>query len=307
MLKRYLFLALVLSGSLFLAKSPGEDALTQDAAVAPEADRYLRQMSEYLAGSKQFTFEAYRMVDVVLESGQKIQLADSTNVSVVRPDRIRTRSTGDTLNDEAWYDKTTLSILDKDENTYAVIDVPDNIDEMLDYMAEKDNYLIGLAGKNKYPDVTLGVNYISTESRYDASPPDNGKDPLVASISINLPIWRKKYNSLERTAQAEYRSVLRSREEKENSLIADLEMAIYELRDAERKITLYRDTLLKKAEQNVSINQLAFASEKATFLDLIDAQRVLLEFQLAEKKALADYGKALAEIEMLTGDNLKGK
>ncbi|MFC1495156.1 TolC family protein [Thermodesulfobacteriota bacterium] len=179
--------------------------------------------------------------------------------------------------------------------------------KVLDYMAEKDNYLIGLAGKNKYPDITLGINYISTESRYDANPPDNGKDPLVASISINLPIWRKKNDSLERNAQAEYRSVLRSREEKENSLIADLEMAIYELRDAGRKIKLYRETLLKKAEQNVSVNQLAFSSDKASFLDLIDAQRVLLEFQLAEKKALADYGKALAEIEMLTAFNLKGK
>lgn len=177
--------------------------------------------------------------------------------------------------------------------------------KVLDYMAEKDNYMIGLAEKNFYPDITLGLNYINTESRYDADPEDNGKDPLVASVSINLPIWRKKYNSIKRGVKAERRSVKRSREEMENSLIADLEMAVFELRDAERKITLYRDTLLKKAEQNVNINQLAFTSDKASFLDLIDAQRVLLEFQLAEKKALADYGKALSEIERLTDWNAK--
>ncbi|MGD9160593.1 MAG: TolC family protein [Desulfobacteraceae bacterium] len=176
----------------------------------------------------------------------------------------------------------------------------------LDYMAEKDNYMIDLAGKNYYPDFTLGLNYISTEPRYDATPADNGKDPVVASVSVNIPLWRKKYHSIKREAQAEQRSVRRSREEMENNLVADLEMAIFELRDADRKITLYRDTLLKKAEQNVSINQLAFASDKASFLDLIDAQRVLLEFQLAEKKALADYGKALADIEMLTACNSKG-
>ena len=178
--------------------------------------------------------------------------------------------------------------------------------KILDYMAEKDSYMIGLARKNYYPDFTLGLNYISTDPRYDANPTDNGKDPLVASVSINIPLWRKKYNSIKREALAEQRSVRRSREELENSLIADLEMAIFELRDADRKITLYRDTLLKKAEQNVNINQLAFASDKASFLDLIDAQRVLLEFQLAEKKSLADYGKALADIEMLTAWNAKG-
>ena len=177
----------------------------------------------------------------------------------------------------------------------------------LDYMAKRDDYLVSLSKKNYYPDIMLGVNYIDTAKRYDASPSDNGKDPLVASISINLPIWRKKYDSQKREAQAEHRSVLRSREETENSLIADLEMAVFELRDADRKIKLYRDTLLVKAEQNVNINQLAFSSDKTDFLNLIDAQRVLLEFQLAEKKALADYGKASADIEMLTGDNLKGK
>ena len=178
--------------------------------------------------------------------------------------------------------------------------------KVLDYIAESDNYMIGLAEKNYYPDFTLGLNYINTEPRSDMIPPDNGKDPLVASVSINLPLWRKKYSSIKREAQAEQRAVMRSREELENSLIADLEMAIFELRDADRKITLYRDTLLKKAEQNVNINQLAFASDKATFLDLIDAQRVLLEFQLAEKKAQADYGKALSDIEMLTACNSKG-
>jgi cobalt-zinc-cadmium efflux system outer membrane protein len=176
----------------------------------------------------------------------------------------------------------------------------------LDYMAEKDNYMIGLADKEFYPDFTFGLNYINTDPRTDANPPDNGKDALIASVSVNIPLWQKKYSSLKREAQGEKRSVMRSREELENSLISDLELAIFELRDADRKIILYRDTLLLKAEQNININQLAFASDKADFLNLIDAQRVLLEFQLAEKKALADYGKALAEIEMLTGLNSKG-
>ena len=178
--------------------------------------------------------------------------------------------------------------------------------KVLDYMAERDSHLIGLADKNYFPDITLGVNYINTEPRHDAIPIDNGKDPLVASISINLPVWQRKYKSLKREALAEHRSVMRSREELENSLAADLEMAVFELRDADRKIKLYKDTLLKKAEQNVNINLLAFSSDKASFLDLIDAQRVLLEFQLAEKKALTDYGKALADIEMLTACNSKG-
>jgi len=177
----------------------------------------------------------------------------------------------------------------------------------LDIIAEKEDFSIKLANKNYFPDVTFGVNYISTDSRFDASPPDNGKDPIIAKLSINIPIWRKKYDAQVRETKLKFHAAVNNRKALENSLIADLEMALYELRDAERKINLYKDTLLPKAEQNVKINQLAFTSDKASFLDLIDAQRILLEFQLSGKKAMADYAKALAEIEMLTAQKFERK
>jgi cobalt-zinc-cadmium efflux system outer membrane protein len=175
----------------------------------------------------------------------------------------------------------------------------------LDYIVVKEDNSIRLAEKNYYPDFTIGINYIDTKSRYDANPIDNGKDPIIANLSINIPIWRKKYDSQVSGAKARYRSALDKRREQENTIVADLEIALYKLRDADRKIKLYSDTLLPKAEQNVKIDQLAFTSDKTSFLDLIDSQRVLLEFQLSQKRALTDYAMALAEIEMLTGTDFE--
>ena len=97
---------------------------------------------------------------------------------------------------------------------------------------------------------------------------------------------------------------MRERREKENLLIADLEMALYQLRDADRKIDLYRNTLLPKAEQNMKVTQRAFTSDKVGFLDLIDSQRILLGFQLEHKRALADRAQKMAEIEMLAGGDV---
>jgi len=90
-------------------------------------------------------------------------------------------------------------------------------------------------------------------------------------------------------------------------LIADLEIALFGLRDAHRKIDLYRDTLLPKAEQSMKITELAFTTGKAGFLDLIDSQRILLGFQLEHKRALADRARRLAEIEMLIGGDFNPK
>ena len=176
-----------------------------------------------------------------------------------------------------------------------------------DYMTTKEDLAIQLAGKNYFPDMTLGVDYIDTASRTDANPVDNGKDPIVAMLSINLPIWQKKYDAIKSEARARRRAVVREKKEKENSLIADLEVALFGLRDADRKIDLYRDTLLPKAEQSVKVTELAFAADKAPFLDMIDSQRILLGFQLEHQRALADRAQRVAEIEMLTGGEMGQK
>jgi outer membrane protein TolC len=52
------------------------------------------------------------------------------------------------------------------------------------------------------------------------------------------------------------------------------------------------------------VAQKAFAAGRAGFLDLIDAQRTLLEFELAYERALADRAINLAELEMLAGREL---
>ena len=189
-----------------------------------------------------------------------------------------------------------------DEDLFALLRGNNPNLKAFDYVMSKEDLAIQLAGKNYFPDMTLGVDYIDTASRSDANPIDNGKDPIVAMLSVNLPIWQQKYD-----AKARRRAVVSDKKEKENLLIADLEMALFGLREADRKIDLYRDTLLPKAEQSVRVTEFAFTADKATFLDLIDSQRILLGFQLEHKRALADRAQRLAEIEMLTGGEMARK
>jgi cobalt-zinc-cadmium efflux system outer membrane protein len=192
----------------------------------------------------------------------------------------------------------------EDEKLFSLLRVENPNLKVLDFMVAKEDLAVKLAGKNYFPDVTLGVDYIDTASRSDMNPDENGKDPVIAKLSVNVPIWHQKYNAIEKEAKARRAAFVRERRETENSLIADLEMVLYKLRDADRKIDLYGDTLLTKAEQNVKVNQLAFASDKTSFLDLIDSQRILLGFQLEHKRALADRAQRMAEIEMLAGGDI---
>lgn len=176
--------------------------------------------------------------------------------------------------------------------------------QAIDAMAAKAKAGIGLAKRDYYPDFMLGVEYINTDEAVMPNVDESGKDPVVAMFSINLPIWHRKYAAAVREAEKRYQAALEERADRENRLASDLEMALYRFRDAERKIELYRDTLIPRAEQSLEVSRQGFTAAEVDFLDIIDAERILLEFQLSFERAMADRSQRLAEIEMLVGTEI---
>ncbi len=174
----------------------------------------------------------------------------------------------------------------------------------LDYEVASHSRAIDLARKDYFPDVTLAVDYIDTREAILAGTPDSGKDPVVVGVSVNLPVWLHKYAAGVREAEARYWAALKAKADRENTLSSDLKMVLYRFRDAERKVDLYRDTLVPKARQSLKATEAAFRAAEATFTDLVDAERVLLEFELSHERALASHAQRLAELEALIGRDL---
>ena len=153
---------------------------------------------------------------------------------------------------------------------------------------------IELVGKQFYPDLTVSLDYIHIG--------DRGANPLMAMATINLPLWRSSYEAGERAAKLSYQAAVQGVADEENRLAAELELALYKQRDAQSRSALYRDSLLPKAEQVLNVTQRAFAADRSDFLAVIDAQRTLLEFQLAYERAQTDQALHWAEIEKLVGE-----
>jgi outer membrane protein TolC len=174
-------------------------------------------------------------------------------------------------------------------------------------LAAREKASVALARRDSYPDVGLGLDYVFTGYSTMTPPPsDSGKDPVLATFSVTLPLDREKHRAAER--EAESRSVAADLEklDMENELAAGLAHALYSFRDAERKLDLYGNTLLPKASQALEVARTAFEADRATFLDLIDAQRTLLEFGLARARAMADRAISLSELKMLVGTDVSG-
>jgi hypothetical protein len=105
--------------------------------IEPKANKYLKAMSSYLAGLKTFSFQVEESFDVVQEDGQKLQLGNQRQMSVMRPDKVAGESEGDTKHSRFYYDGKTVTVYDPAYKTYAVVPVPGTIDAMLDDLHDK--------------------------------------------------------------------------------------------------------------------------------------------------------------------------
>lgn len=166
---------------------------------------------------------------------------------------------------------------------------------------EREAKGVELARKNFYPDVTLGVDYVQTGGALAAATPASGKDPVVAGFSINIPLWWKKLHAGVKEAEARKVATEEQKTDLNNRLNAGLKLAHFKYRDAERKLALYRDSLVPQAKSALTVAQKAFEGGAADFLETVDAQRLLLEFQLQAERSAANREQRLAEVRMLMG------
>jgi hypothetical protein len=118
-----------------------------------------------------------------------------------------------------------------------------------------------------------------------------GRDTVVGMVSFSIPIRRSRYDAGVAEARARHVAASHAAQGRELGLEAEIRRALFAYRDGQRKLELYGGTLLPKARQSLASTEAAYRTGEAGFSDLIDAQRVLLEFALAHERA-ADGSRA---------------
>ena len=115
---------------------PPGPAAAQSTGVQPEAARLLKRMTEFVGGQDRFSLETVNTVEVVLDSGQKIQFTGGTRTTVQRPDKLYSERVGDVLSQTFYYDGQTVTLVNPDDGYYASVSAPPTIDGMLDFARE---------------------------------------------------------------------------------------------------------------------------------------------------------------------------
>lgn len=170
---------------------------------------------------------------------------------------------------------------------------------------KKAREALRLADYEGKPKFMVGVDVIETRRSF-ANVDENGKDPIMGMLQIEIPIWRGSIRAKKAEARLRLEATRSSKQNIQNDLRSEFFAAIFNLNDARRKLELYEKAIIPKAVQALKSSETAYATGKIDFLSLLDSQRIVLVFRLNYEQAYRDYWKAAAKIEEITGTPLVG-
>lgn len=157
-----------------------------------------------------------------------------------------------------------------------------------------------LAQKEGLPNVGLGIDYVIIGERTDMAVEDNGRDAVMPMLSVSLPIFRGKYKAAKKQAAFMAESYEQRRLGLENRLFAEMEAAVFQVREAQAMLDLY-ERQVESSEQVLNLLLSSYRNAASNFEEVLRVRQELLKYQLAVAEAEAAYLTALARIDYLSG------
>ena len=162
--------------------------------------------------------------------------------------------------------------------------------------------------KMSYPMFGIGLQYMLIGENKMAIPDQsmgngmNGMNMVMPMLSITLPLYRNKYKAEQRENRFMWQSARENYNNTLNILRSDLFKLKQQLDNAERKISLYKkqEQLARVAYQLVVQE---FVTAKSDLTNVIQVQRQLLDYQLRNAEAIAEYNIKVASIQKLHSFN----
>jgi outer membrane protein, heavy metal efflux system len=169
------------------------------------------------------------------------------------------------------------------------------------WLAESSEAAERAAGAGRYPGFTVGLDWIETGPARVQEVDDSGKDAVVASLMVSVPLWGGSYRDEMAAARAEGAAREADGEAARRTAAAELERALSEVRDAQRRIELYRDVLVPEAETVHASLLGGLGAGRASLAQTLLSERELLELHVDLARARAEHAAAWAFLERVVG------
>ncbi|PXW88862.1 outer membrane protein TolC [Nitrosomonas sp. Nm84] len=158
---------------------------------------------------------------------------------------------------------------------------------------------VDLARKAYYPDFDVRLSYGQRDNMLDGTRRD---DMVSMTVAVNLPVWRgNKIQPRIMESEAMRDQATSLYQAQSNEIAARLRQQIAMAEQSLKSIKLYQTAILPQAKLTVESALAAYQVNRIDFLTLLDNQMTVFDYQTNLIAAMANYNKALAEIDWLVG------
>ena len=173
------------------------------------------------------------------------------------------------------------------------------------YAAEQESYktkmektrLMGL------PMIGFGIDYMLLSRRADVMGSGNGKDMIMPMVNVTLPIYRKKYTAMRKESEYLMNASKNKQTNMLNNLQVDLQNALLNLKNAERKINLFKgQTTL--AGQSLKVLTATYSTAGIDLEEVLRMQQKSLDYQFKLVEAIVDQNTGVANIAYLVSKHV---
>lgn len=177
--------------------------------------------------------------------------------------------------------------------------LPANDDTILALVAERNLELqamaaevrgrenaLDLARKAYLPDFEFGLEIVGSMER------------MLMGV-LTLPIQLRRIRAGIDEAGAGVRAAEAALRSTRNRVGAQVVLNLYAARDAARQAALFRDSLIPRAQEIVDATKAAYKTGSMSFLELLDAQRAVLDLRLGRARMESMRDQAIARLEAL--------
>jgi outer membrane protein TolC len=146
------------------------------------------------------------------------------------------------------------------------------------------------------PDLTVAAGYMLMPSG------SFSRSAYMAELTMSLPsLNRARHDGETKQADAATDVARAELDARTSAVFLEIRQAQIAVQSAQRRVKLYRDTLLPQAEAAFKASTAAYQNNRDEFMNLIDSQNLLLDVRTAYYKALAAADTGSAQLELAIG------
>lgn len=171
--------------------------------------------------------------------------------------------------------------------------------QQLNYMEDALQQSEIVAKKEGNPSLNVGLDYVFVDERNGINLTDNGKDIIMPSVKVSIPIFSKKYRSKQKQLHLERQAISQTKVTVTNQLRIAFEQALSKLRNAKLSIKTQQENI-DQTKQAKEVILAAYQTAKMDFEQLLDLDLLKLNFELEEIEAVQQYLSNTAIIKFLS-------